>query len=238
MAPVNKVLNHLDKDEIIKKLTMGESVRAVESWLADRYPEESQAHLRISFSTLQNFKTQNLNIKGRVLEDIKDAARATQQAIKREVIQQEVESTNAYQEAIQAIAAERLDVQSELVEVFHILKSRVEHFYNKLQNQDFSDKQEKAFQKYIDQVMSALESYKKYVEGYNETVDHNINISIMTDQVGIIREAVREVLVEMDPEFAVRFMGNLNEKMRSLQYKNPHSLTGDYVDISEYVDVS
>lgn len=158
------------------------------------------------------------------MQDIKDAARLTNESIRKGVRQQEVENTNAYQEAIQAIAEEKLDVQRELVEIFHILKNRVEHFYNTLQNGEFSDKYEKSFQKYIDQMMSALENYKKYVEGHTETIDHNINVNIMTDQVGRVREAVREVLVDMDPELAVQFMGKLNEKMRELDYKPPESL--------------
>lgn len=231
MAPTHKVLNSPDKDQIIERLTRGESVRDVSAWLASKYPLTSQRHLRISYSSLQQFKKEYLNISGRVLQDIKDAERLTQESIRKDLIQEEVQSTNAYQEAIQSIVDERLDVQRELVEVFHILKARIEFFYNKLQSQEFSDKQEKAFQKYLDQSMKAMEDYKKYVEGYRETTEHNINVNIMTNQVGKIREAVREVLADMDPEIAVKFMGNLNEKMRDLPYEE-HALYLNDVQVS------
>jgi len=220
LAPQNKIINHPCRDEITRKLTSGESVRDISAWLADKYPATTQRHLRISPSSIQQFKRDHLNLTGQVLKDIKDASRQTKAIIKEEVTKDMVRQSTAYQEAIQAIAEEKLDVQRELVEVVHILKAKIEYFYNKLEMQDFSEKQEKAFQKYLDQMMHSLEAYKKYVEGHTETTEHNINVNIVTDQVGLIRESVREILLDMEPDMAVSFMGKLNGKMRNLSYNS------------------
>lgn len=218
MAPQNKVLSHVDKDEVIRRLTSGESVRDVEAWLADKYPHKNQHHLRISFSTLQQFRSEFLNLKGAVLSDLTEVAQQTKEMIRQEAMKEEVRNTTAYREAITAIATEKLDTQRELIEIFHILKSRVEILYNNLQNGQFHEKQEKALRDTMVQMMAALENYKKWVEGHVDTTRMEVSVNVVNDQVSILREAVREVLVEMEPELAVKFMAKLSEKMRDLKY--------------------
>lgn len=221
MAPPNKILSHIDREEIIQKLTSGESVRGVEAWLESKYPHKTQSHLRLSSSTLQNFRTEHLNLSGQVLADITDSVFMTKEILKQEVIKQEVQSTKSYQEAINAIATERLDVQRELIEIFHILKIKVELLFNRLTGPgaEFSDKQERALAKHLDQMLQSLEHYKKYVEGHVERSEHSINVNIMSDQISLIRETVREILGDLDPQLSVMFMSRLNEKMRNLTYK-------------------
>ena len=67
----SKVLKHPDKEEIIKKLLNGESLKDVERWLSKKYPRKKRLH--ISYMTLQKFRKENLNIEGEILdEDQKD----------------------------------------------------------------------------------------------------------------------------------------------------------------------
>lgn len=222
MAPPNKILLHSEKDEIIRRLTSGDSVRSVAAWLNDKFPAKSQSHLRLAPSTLQQFRKEFLNLSGEVLADITEAGALTRETIKHEMEMEEVRGIGSYKEAIQSIVNEKIDVQRELIEIFHILKSRIEVFYDRLAVNDFNDKQERSFQGYITQLLAAMESYKKFVEGYTEKTESTININVMQGQVGIIREAVREVISDLDPELAVKFMGKLNEKMRALQYRDMH----------------
>ena len=60
-----KILNHPDKEEIIKRLGEGESVRAVEKWLKKKYPANKK--LWISTVSIQNFRKKNLM----VVDDLK-----------------------------------------------------------------------------------------------------------------------------------------------------------------------
>ena len=66
----NKVLRHPDKEEIIKMLLNGESVKEVERWIKKKHPRSKR--LQISYMTLQKFRAENLNLKGDVLDDIKN----------------------------------------------------------------------------------------------------------------------------------------------------------------------
>lgn len=220
MAPHNKVLQHPDRDDIIKMLTEGMPVRDVEAKLKTKYSKRHQAHLRVSASSLQVFKTEHLNLKGEVLASIKEATKLTRETIKQAVIREEVKKSSIYQEKINAIADDQLSVHKELIKAFSLIESRIEFFYNKIASDGHPDaRDERVFQKYLEQFTKILEDYKKYVEGYTETSEHNININIMNDQVVLIREAVREVLAEIEPELAVLFMGKLNTKMNNLIYR-------------------
>ncbi len=216
MAPSVKLTSHPDKEEIISQLVNGVPVREVADWLRERYPNAEHEHLRVSFSTIQNFKKQFLNPEMHVNRDLRAAAA---EAIKREETVRAVEQTSAYQEKLSKIVDTKLDVQKELHKVFVLLDARLEHFYNMLTSEQLpSTREERVFQGYIDQLIKLMESYKKYVEGYSESVEHNININIMNEQIVIIRDAVKEALADASPDVTIKFMDNLNRKMRGLEY--------------------
>lgn len=220
MAPLNKILSHPMKEDIIKWLTEGVSIRDVATRLAEQFPAKTQTHLRISTTAIQDFKVNHLNLKGKVLQDIKEASALTRQAIRHGAIQAEVENTDAYREKINSIASDQLSAQQEIMKLFTLIESRIEAIYNKQAGADYTDvKLEKLLQTYFEQMLKIVEGYKKFVEGYKDSNETNVNITVMTDQVGIIREAVREVLGELDPAIAVRFMEKINAKMRSLSYR-------------------
>jgi hypothetical protein len=219
MSPRNKILHHPDKEEIIEWLTQGVSVREVANRLEQRYPRKNQAHKRVSASTVQAFKAQHLNLKGKVLEDIKEHTRLAQQLVNLHSAQEEVASTSAYQQAIAKIAEQELNTNEQIVKVFYIVESRIEDLFERVSSGEFLNKDaERLLQGYLDQFMKAFEQHKKYIEGHKETTETNININIMNDQVSIMREAIRETLLEVEPELAIIFMDKLNSKMRDLVY--------------------
>lgn len=223
MSPQNKIIFHPDKEEIISQLVNGTPVRDVAEYLRLKHQGEKNAHLRVSFSTIQNFKKNYLDLDGQVARDVRAAASDALSAQRLEDGKESVSETTAYQKKISEIVDSKLDVQREIVKAFTLLDSRIEHFYNLLSNYEFpNSREERVFQGYIDQLIRLLECYKKYVEGYSESVEHNININIMNDQINLVREAVRKSLEETSPDLAIKFMDNLNRNMKILEYGNPN----------------
>jgi hypothetical protein len=230
MAPQNKVLQHPLKEEIISQLVNGTPVRDVADFLRLKYPEEENSHLRVSFSTIQNFKKTYLDIDGQIARDVRAAATEAISARRVDEGRESVASTSAYQRKINEIVDGKLDVQKEILKAFSLLESRIEHFYNLLSNYEFpNSREERVFQGYIDQLIKLLESYKKYVEGYSESVDHNVNINIMNDQIELVRDAVRQSLEDVSPDLAIRFMDNLNRNMKTLEYSASGHVVGEAV---------
>ena len=223
----NKILGHPLKEDIIKWLTDGVSVREVEKRLADRYFKKDQAHLRISSSAIQEFKKKHLNISGKVLSDIKEASKTTRAWAKQEEEKKQLELSSSYKSAVNQIAQAELDVTKEILKVFTIVESRIEALYNKLAGKDFPDKDtEKLLAMYLDQFMKVLDQHKKYVEGYREQVDVNVNVNVMAEQVGCLRNAMREIFEEVDPSLVPIFMGKLNTKMKDLVFKSEQNSSG------------
>lgn len=216
IAPANKILNHPDREEIIKWLTDGVSVRDIEGRLTQKYPKKNQGHLRISFSTIQSFKKAHLNLNQDLIEKVRESKRLSMQLVKQQEVKEELEKTMAYKDAIKNLADAEMDTRQEILKVWTIIENRIEALFNKADEFDFIDKDiEKLLQGYLNQFMNVIDQQKKYEEGYHEQVDVNVNVNVMNDQVAMMQDALREALAEVDPELTVVFMGKLNEKMRS-----------------------
>jgi Ni,Fe-hydrogenase I large subunit len=153
-----------------------------------------------------------------VVLDLRASARAEETARVERETSAELQSTSAYQNKLNEIVDSKLDVQRELIKIFSVLEARIEHFYNLLQTHQFpNSREERVFQGYIDQLIKLLDSYKKYVEGYNDSIEHNININVMNNQIDLVRDSVRAALEEVSPELSIKFMGILSRNMRALE---------------------
>ncbi len=216
----SKVLKHPDKDEIIELLaTKGESVREIESMLRSKYP--SSKHLWISSVTLQKFRKENLKLEGRVLRDIQEAGRVQKQQSEKQEKIRILESTGAYTKKINEIADSKLDVQKRILQLDRIIESRMEYWYNAIiSGTETASKGDKELRQFMDRQMNLLSQYKKLVEGMaDRTIDHNVNITVMNEQIGIIQDVIRECISSFSPEQAMLFMEKLNRRLNATTYR-------------------
>jgi hypothetical protein len=210
----SKIINHPDKERIIEKLLSGESVKEIETWLEKKYPRSKRLH--VSYMTLQKFRSDNLNIKGDVLEDIKNK----KNEIDKKNIELEtkmiVQSSNAYRQKIDEIASSELDVTRRLLEMDRLVNSRIEHYFNLLETGG-SIKEDKIFLEYVNTMKSLMQDWKKYIEGFaDKKIEHNINVNIVNEHARILKETILEILREMDPKLIPTFVEKVNYKMRQL----------------------
>lgn len=206
-----KVLVHPDKEDIIRMLLEGESVKSVEAWIKEKYPRKKRMH--ISYMTLQKFRSEHLNLKGEVLEDIKNRRTEIDKESSEAEARMIVQSSSAYMQKIDEIASTELDVTRRLLEMDALINSRIEFYYNMLQNGG-SIKEDKIFIDYINTMKSLMQDWKKYVEGFaDQKIEHNININVINEQARILRESVMEVLSELNPELVSKFVLRLNSKL-------------------------
>lgn len=214
-----KILNHPDKETLIKKLLEGESVKGVEGWLKDKYPRKKRMH--ISYMTLQKFRTEHLNLRGEVLEDIKNKRIETSKEESEAEARMIIKSSSAYQQKIEEIASGELDVTKRLLEMDSLVNSRIEFYYNLLQTGG-SIKEDKIFLEYINTMKSLMQDWKKYIEGVaDQKIEHNININVINEQARILKESVMEILYQMDPELVPVFVNSLNKKMNYIDSEPP-----------------
>jgi hypothetical protein len=217
-----KVLQHPDKEIIISKLIEGESLRDVEAWLKSKYPRKKRLH--VSYMTLQKFRQEHLNIEGEVLEDIKNKRndKAREEAIAEQKMI--INSSNAYQDKINQVVSNEIDVSKRLLEMDALITSRMEFYYNMLQ-EGGGVKEDKVFLEYVSMMKGLMQDWKKYIEGFaDKKVDHNININVAFDQVNVIKSVIYEVLEEIDPGLINVFINKLDTKMRELEYEDSYYL--------------
>lgn len=215
---MSKILRHLDKEEIIEKLSEGESIRAVEKWLKEKYPTNKK--LWVSTVSLQKFRKDNLQLDGKVLKDIQEASVVQNRAIEEQQRQVQLESTNAYQDKINKIAGTHLDVASKIMQLDSIIEDRMEYWFNSIKTGEADPKTaDKELRGFMDRQMALLQQYKKFVEGMSDyTVEHNVNITVMNEQITIIRDVIRDVIGEFNPDLAMVFMEKLNNRLNNLEY--------------------
>ena len=209
-----KVLNHPEKEEIIKKLLSGDSVKEVERWLKKKHPRTKRLH--VSYMTLQKFRSEHLNLKGEVLEDIKDKRQEVDRESKEAEAKMIISSSSSYVQKIEEIASTELDVSKRLVEMDALINSRIEYYFNLLQ-QGGTIREDKVFIDYINTMKSIMQDWKKYIEGFaDKKIEHNININVVNEQAKILKEAVLDVLQEMNPDLIPVFVDRLEDKMSKI----------------------
>lgn len=213
-----KVLNHPDKDEIIRKLTDGESIRSVVSWLEEKYPNSKS--MRLTNPTLQTFRKTYLKLDGKVLQDIQEQRVVQKRAVDEQQKQAALEATSAYQDKINAIADTHLDVSNKILRLDAIIENRMEYWFNSIAQGEATPSQaDKEMRQYMDRQMQLLQQYKKFVEGMaDHTIEHTINIQIFNDQLSIFRDIIGEILTELEPEKAMMFMDLVNKRLNTASY--------------------
>ena len=215
-----KIMRHPDREEIIRMLTEGGSVRKVSAYFKKKY--SNKKHLQLSTVTLQNFRKNNLELDGKVLKDIQEARLMNDRQLQEGSRQENLESTNAYQDKINSIADTHLDVARKILQLDAIVETRMEYWFNAIKSGEAAPQQaDKELRQYMDRQMMLLQQYKKFIEGMaDHTVDYNVNITVMNDQVSIMRDTIRDVLEELDPEKSILFMDRLNKRLNQITYSS------------------
>lgn len=215
----SKVIKHPDKDELIKMLLNGDSVKGIEAWLKKKYPKSKRYH--ISFITLQKFRAENLNIKGNLLEDLKAKKRTDELASVDSEVKMALMNSVDYQSKLNEIVSNEMDVARKLLEMEKLISSRMEFYFNSVSNGG-SLKGDRVFIEYLNTMRGIMQDWKKYVEGVaDKKIDHNLNINIVNDQVKIMKEVIIDVLRDMDPNLVLVFMEKINKRMSHLQHGTP-----------------
>lgn len=214
-----KILKHPDKEEIIKRLTEGESIRSVADVFKKRYPKKKA--LQLTTVTLQKFRKDFLNLDGKVLKDIQEARKDVDEQIKKEKYQKQVANSNAYKEKIIEAADQHLDTAKRLIQLDKIIQERMEYWYNLMANgEELPENGDRELREYMEQQVKILQSYKKLIEGApDKTVEHRVNITVFNEQITMMQDVIRDVIAEIEPEKAAIFLEKINQKMAKALYR-------------------
>jgi hypothetical protein len=215
-----KIFSHPNVNLIVKMLSRGDGVRKVAKTLREMHPDNKKMH--ISIPTLQKFRVQHLKIEGDALDIIKKATKEKLEIKKLKKEHTKLKKIPAYKEKLQEAVGLHIEIQTELREMFVLLKARFEILFDKLQNDEASSVDEQSLHKYFQIWITAIEKQAKYIDKIadQKIETTNVNITVIQDQMTVLREAVRETMLEeMSPEGQIRFLEKLDNKMKELNYR-------------------
>jgi len=211
----SKVLVHPDSKRIIEDLTNGVPLQEITQYLKKKFRDKRR---HISERTLQKFRQKYLKLDSKVVNDIQSIKAKGQE----KEIMANIEATSAYQDKINSIADTHLDVANKIIQLDNIIEDRIEYWFNAIKSGEASPSAaDKEMRQYMDRQILLLQQYKKFVEGMaDKTIDYNVNVTVLNDQIDMIKNVIKEVLVELDPETSILFMEKFNRKLNNIQY-NP-----------------
>jgi len=227
MSSFSKILGHPNKNLIVRMLTNGHGVRAVAKELKNLHPKDKKLH--VTPTTLQKFRKQHLNLEGDVLDSVKQATREKKEIKDKKKEESKLRRIPAFRQAVEKAANLHVDIRQELQELLVTVKMRVEDLFDRAAEGTLSVNEEANLHKYFAGWTTTIQQWAKYVDKIaDKTIETNVNITIIEDQMAAIRSAVRETIEEeMDHETATRFMHRLSNKIAELSYrkKNHESIS-------------
>jgi hypothetical protein len=168
--------------------------------------------------TLQKFRSEHLNLKGDVLDDIKNRRSEVKKEADNAEVKMALSGSSHYKDMIEEIASGELDVARRFLELDKVMTSRVEYYYNLLQSGG-TVKEDRVFLEYINSLRSLMQDWKKYIEGVaDKKIEHNVNLNVINDQALILKEVIYEVLEEMSPDLIPIFIDRMNKKISNVSY--------------------
>lgn len=209
----DSVLEHKDKDEITQRLLNGESVKQVDQWLKIKYPRTKKNWL--SWMTLQAYRKERLNLEGEVLSEVKEERKELIKKAKEEQKQELVKQSAAYIKAKRKLAEDVIDAEQEIVKIHDKVWERIKL----LEAEEIKHLNDRVICDYLNQARTLLMDFMKLREEQDKKAgDTNININMgqVNEQLNILKQAIREALVEAGASHVIPiFLSKLNSKLQS-----------------------
>lgn len=214
-----KIYAHPDKNEITERLLEGESVRDVASWLKGKYPNNKRRW--ISYLTLQRFRTAHLNLKGKVLSEIKSTSRSLTTERFNQQRDLALEESPAYEKAKLKIATDVLSREQLILD----LQDKAWQRIKMLESEDLNYKTETVLVQYLSELRQLMSDYHKMLLDWEKLEKgkngSQVNVQVVMDQaeeqVNQMKIIVKEVLQEMEPSLVPIFLDKVNERVNKLQ---------------------
>ncbi len=255
----SKILNHPDREELIQKLVAGTSPNNIRLWLIEKYPDDKEMQLAVS--SISDFRKNYLNLDreamrllkreqqkkyanlphnpnaGSFLELPDESEKEHYLRVKNTLL-----SSPTYQEKLKEITTAHLDAPRLMKELHLLLQSRIEVYYNEIASATTVGdtlKADKMFAEYVRLATDVLKDSKKVWDDYNSEPDEGtIDLNIVHEMIGVVRDTVKESMNDFAPELALEFMDRLNARLSTLKYhipKSPESILNKVGEINKKI---
>lgn len=210
-----KILNHPDRDQIISKLTSGDSSREVSAWLKEKYPKDKNR--QISYNTLNEFRRSNLNIDGAAINDIKTMMAAANEDDAKDKLSKLVVKNKTYKEKLAEAVDTEIDWRLKLIQLMNIVETRFAQLYDKTQERPDGFKADYVMINWMNTILEIVEKIRKVEGAPDQIIQHNVTIQKVEEHSALIQEALRKTFAEVDLETSLLLMEKFSENFELLQ---------------------
>jgi len=237
-----KILFHKDKDEIIRRLTRGDSLDKVEAWLKNKYKDARYKKRHVSRKTLQKFRQEYLGLDKLSLKQLQQQRAEIVAVQERKKVKTMLQKSEAYQEALIDVTDHKLDKEKRLKQFDKILETQISQMIQLTDEAVYSNDYNKISSasniliKYIEQARGLIHDYHKIIDKEPDVrTEHFVNISMVQDELTGFRNAVIRVLRQMSPELQDVFLRALESEWANL--KDDKGMSKEIVQNVDYQPV-
>lgn len=217
-----KILNHLDRDEIISKLSIGILPQDIHDWLKGKYSLAGERKYVLSIQALKSFQSNYFDFYQTLKNDfatVRAAPLATT-----DQLDLAVKNNPSYKNALVGVLNEEIDLKAAISRLCIAVETRLGQIHDIIQEEYYNDprsinvKVDRLMIEYINAFSPLLEKANKIInEAPDQIVQHNVTVQHIDQHIGVFYEAIRETLSEMNLEHSMVFMESFNAKLKKLQ---------------------
>jgi len=231
MSDYHKILEHPDRDQIISRLTSGDSVREVSLWLKEKYPEDKR--YQVTFSTLDQFRRNHLNIHGNILSDLK--SRITKQQIQeiRDDARELVKRNKTYNEKLDEMVNTQVDWRKRLNQFVGVMETRFAQLFDITQTNPNNYKPDRVMIDWMKNMLEFIKEIRKAEGAPDQVIQHNVTVQAIDDQAFIFQQAFINTLSKLDLQTASMLIDDFNINLKELAAEKNKSLVYDKKEIDK-----
>jgi predicted ATP-binding protein involved in virulence len=208
-----KIMSHPDKNEIIMRMSTGDTTRKVEGWLKNKYAKNKA--LQLSFVSLQSFRKNYLNLYGDTLKQIQEERKKLQVVKRREQEQENVQKVEAYQVGLANYVQESIiDYNREILGLIEECKEGVRSLKD-INAAKSSHLNHQAIAAYIGRLQDVIQMHAKMLSDQEKKQGNRLQEDYvqLNKKMEILIDAVKEAFTQTNPEGLTLFVEIVRDKM-------------------------
>lgn len=212
-----KILDHPNRDDIISRLSNGDSTRTIAEWLKLKYPEQKELHL--THNILDKFRRTHLNIHGTLLQDLKDTVRDQEMKHMSEEMKEVVKTNKTYVEKLQEAVQTQVDWKTRLMQFMNIVETRFSQLYDITQENPSDYRPDKTMMEWMGKMLSIVQEIRKLEGAPDQVIQHNVTVQTIDEQSHIIQQAIIKTIEELNWEQSSILIDKFNKNIEELRVK-------------------
>jgi len=232
---LEKILKHIDRDEIISKLVIGISPKDIHEWLDSKYTNINESKFVLPEKLIKSFQDNYLDVYNYIKQDIISTKTALATSTE-DQLELAVKNNPTYKNRMIELAGKEIDIKSIIINLCAAIETRLAQVFDSIQEDpnNINTRVDRLLIDYTEALGASLDRYYKYTEApANQIVNNNITLQVVDQHISIFHDVIKDILSQMDLESSLYFMEIFNEKFSKLKLPSENAMPTTEVRLAE-----